>query len=308
MFITKLRQPHKSYRILAWAMHGFLLWILPMLSANANNNTTTKTAGNRASMMVSMHEVELKFHDVRLSDAMADVSRRSKVKILVSPDLQNEKLNTQIKSADWTNAIKSLLAEFNNIAIVDRRGDFRKIWITGRKDPAIVSANVAPGITGHASQVDSQSEPSESIGLPIAIWQSLEYEAESSDDDSIPSAPIQMDPLFFESLQIGQPIEIPIPQEEFPLFGVVSETHSQLNGDVQVWSGPIDGSHETASFTVTRGEVTTYVTVATGTSIYEVTLNNTTGIGNVVNETDLTKDVTEQDYVIPKEAGQSSNP
>ncbi len=234
-----------------------------------------------------------------MSDAMADVSRRSKVRIVISQDLKDEKIDAEFKSADWRSAIKYLLTGFNHIAIVDRSGDFRKIWIMGRKDSENLSG-LTSDVTGRASGVNDHPEPSESIELPIAIWEPLEYGSSSLEgDETIPSAPIQMDPSVFESLQIGQPIEIPIPQEAFPLFGVVGENHSQLNGEVQVWSGPIDGSHETASFTVTRGEITTYVTVATGTSIYEVTLDNATGIGSVVNEKDLTKDVTGQDFVIP---------
>ena len=94
-------------------------------------------------------------------------------------------------------------------------------------------------------------------------------------------------------------MEIPIPQEDQPYFGVVGETHDQLNGAVQVWSGPIDGSHATASFTLTRGRTSTYVTVATGTSIYEVAIDNVTGVGSVVNEVDLTKGKEQEDTLTP---------
>jgi len=85
----------------------------------------------------------------------------------------------------------------------------------------------------------------------------------------------------------------------FLLIGGVGENHSELNGDIQVWSGPIDGAHETASFTITRGKRSTYVTVATGTSIYEARIDNSTGLGSVVNEVELTKKITKNDYLIP---------
>lgn len=307
MDIISMMQPHKKCRILQLALTGLMLVSLPSLSANTPISPASKTLGNTSDNKVSAVAIKLQYQDTRLSDAMADVSRRSKVRIVISPDLGDEKITVKVNSANWNHAIKSLLVGFNHIAIVDRRGDFRKIWITGRKDPEVVAGGVVPGQIGHALQVDDQAELTESIELPMIIWEPLDYEL-SDTGESITAMPIQMDPSLFETLQIGQPIEIPIPQEQTPLFGVIGESHQQLNGAVQVWSGPIDGSHETASFTVTRGEVTTYVTVATGTSIYEVTLDNTTGIGSVVNEVDLTKDVTGQDFLIPKETSLSATP
>ena len=286
----------------------FLLIFLPTLAANALNTTSNNTRGITADNNVSAQLIELQFQNRKLSDAMAEVTNRSKIKIVISPNLRDVKINAEIKSLDWRRAIKSLLKEFNHIAIVDRRGEFKKIWITAKRDSKAISG-VNPKRSVRVSGVDEHSEPVDSIELPIAIWVPLEKGTDSLEENNrVPSAPIQMNPSFFQRLQIGQPVEIPIPQEEFPLFGVVSENHSQLNGEVEVWSGPIDGSHETASFTVTRGEITTYVTVATGTSIYEVSLDNATGIGSVVNEKDLTKDVSEQDFVIPDETGLSSSP
>lgn len=301
-----------KHKITIFALMGLVLIHASTLSANATKGAEVERAEG-----FSKREVELRFDGQRLLDAMAEVTRRSGVRIVVAPELVHEKIEVAIKQTDWHAAIKSLLKSFDHIAIVDRSGSYRKIWITGRKVFASAVATVDGVTPGRFSRFDTGAErdrpadpePERSMELPVAIWEPLEPDTQSFDaDGTIPSEPVQSDPALFETIRVGQPLEILIPQEEFPLFAVVGETHSRLNGEIQVWSGPIDGSHETASFTITRGEVTTYITVATGTSIYEVSVDNATGLGQVVNEVDLTKGKTDQDFLVPEETGTSPSP
>ena len=98
-----------------------------------------KRLENTTNKKVSAIEIKLRYQDTQLLEAMTDVSRRSNVSIVISPGLEDEKISTKVNSADWNNAIKSLLEGFDHIAIVDRRGDFQKIWITGREYPAAYS-------------------------------------------------------------------------------------------------------------------------------------------------------------------------
>lgn len=298
-----------KHKITIFALMGLVLIHASTLSANATKGTDVKRAEG-----VSKPEIELRFDGQRLLDAMAEVTRRTGVRIMVAPELVDEKIEVAIKQTDWHAAIKTLLKSFDHIAIVDRSGNYRKIWITGRKASTSAAATAHGAVTdrvfrfgtGAERNRPAGSEPDRSMELPVAIWEPLEPDTQSFEaDGTIPSAPVQADPALFETIRVGQPLEILIPQEEFPLFAVVGETHSQLNGEIQVWSGPIDGSHETASFTITRGEVTTYITVATGTSIYEVSIDNATGLGQVVNEVDLTKGKTDRDFLVPEETGTS---
>lgn len=248
---------------------------------------------------ISTGTIEMQFRDDTLSAVTAQLSRRSGVRFSVSSSLKSSLVNADVQADNWNDAIKSSLAGFNYLATLDRDGRFQKIWLTGTKDPSSGSGSIAIAQKNErANSVDAKAP--ELKDFPIALWQPVKGKAVNSPwGESAHAEMIQMDPKLFDSLEVGQPVEIPIPQEVVPVFGVIGESHSQLNGEVQVWSGPIDGSHETASFTITRGEKGTYVTVATGTSIYEVSVDNATGAGAVVNETELTKNVTKNDYVIP---------
>ena len=288
---------------------GLMVFYTSILSANTPIDSY---AGSSPHIAASAAEPRL--HGQRLADIAAEISRRGGVRILVAPEIVDARVESKIEPDNWRSAINTLLKRFDHMAIVDRSGSFRKIWITGRKsfdhplDAA--DADTTDGLSRPVAERDrpADPEPDRSMQLPVAIWEPLEdYGESSAQDRSIPSAPVQTAPAVFEGMHVGQPLEIIIPQEEAPLFAVVGETHSQLNGEIQVWSGPIDGAHDTASFTITRGEITTYITVATGTSIYEVSVDNVTGLGQVVNEVDLTKGKTDQDFLVPEEQGAPSN-
>lgn len=247
------------------------------------------------------NKVHLRISGETLRNAMVEVSRRSQVPILLSPNIVDLPVEVDLQGDDWHAVLRAWLRGFDHLAILDRTGRYRKIWITAKKTAVADEPQDRANVRDGKGQVDPGAEPDVPTEFPVAIWEPLDASVPSElVDTAIPSAPVQMDPALFDNLQVGQPIEIPIPQEEISVFGVVGETHDQLNGEVQVWSGPVDGSHETASFTITRGQITTYVTVATGTRIYEVSLDNATGVGSVVNEVDLTKGKNENDIVIPK--------
>jgi len=276
---------------------GLLIATLSFSVMNANAVALSSDPHSPSAENIATDAIELQFRDDTLPAVTAELSRRSGIRFSVPSSLLSALVNAEVKTTNWNDAIKSTLAGFNYLATVDRNGRFLKIWLTGTKDPSSVTDHLALKSTNIAN---AQTPELEFKDLPLVLWASVDSQALDSPWGPAANAePIQMDPEFFDSLEVGQPIEIPIPQESAPVFGVIGENHSQLNGEVQVWSGPIDGSHETASFTITRGEQGTYVTVATGTSIYEVSLDNATGAGTIVNESELTKNVTKNDYIIP---------
>ena len=277
---------------------GFFYVVVLSLASNA---AVVASTGNQRSSALPTGPaaiIELQFRHAALPAVTTDLSRRSGVRFAISSSLMTAVVNAEVKASDWNDAIKSALAGFNYLATVDRNGRFLKIWLTGTEEPHVASVDGSEN-TVH-TDVDLPGSV-DSKALPNALWQPVDGKAfDSPWGESAHAEPIEIDPRLFDSLEVGQPVEIPIPQEDVTVFGVVGESHSQLNGEVQVWSGPVDGSHETASFTITRGEHGTYATVATGTSIYEVSVDNTTGAGTVVDEMELTKNVTKNDYIIPE--------
>lgn len=126
-------QPIYLSRFTVLAITGLMLISMPTHSANNPHSTSSKILGNTTVEKVRSHAINLRYKDTQLLAAMTDVSRRSKVSIVISPALKDEKISTKVKSADWNNAIKTLLVDFNHIAVVDHQGYFKKIWITGRE-------------------------------------------------------------------------------------------------------------------------------------------------------------------------------
>jgi hypothetical protein len=244
--------------------------------------------------------VEPNSTDRRLGALLADIRAQSDVRIIAPAALADDEVGIVIDATDWNSTIRTLLKNYNHLAIIDRAGNYRKIWITARDESRRAEDSRNPSSLARTHSGRHHDEPDPLTELPVAIWQPVEVDDTSVFSESdIPHASVQMDPSFFDSLQVGRPIEIPVPQESEPYFGVVGETHDQLSGAVQVWSGPIDGAHESASFTMTRGRISTYVTIATGSSIYEAVVDNATGVGSVVNEVDMTKGKDEHDALIP---------
>ncbi len=238
-----------------------------------------------------------------LRDLLDELTQHSGIRFNLTPSLATHSVTTTLSGPSWNDAIKGFLRSYNHLAIVDRDGTLRRVWITGFDAPAASTAQETLTAETHdnagepfATRPDSTSTPE----LPLALWQPARAHVEARRD--LPAEPIEADPQAFENLTVGQPLELAIPQEASPVFGVVSETHDQLGGAVRVWSGPVDGSHDSASFTISRGATTTYITVATGTNIYEVSVDNETGEGSVVNEVDMTRGKTDNDIVLPPES------
>ncbi|MCH9675872.1 MAG: hypothetical protein K0U93_30830 [Gammaproteobacteria bacterium] len=239
-----------------------------------------------------------------LADVVADLTELTGVGFVVSPGIADTTITTSIDGDDWNVALRQFLMGFNHLAIVDGAGKLRRVWITGIETDRPTNADLEAMKVARDRAKGLAEEPGgEAFDLPVALWEPGEGSVKTR--DGLAAAKIEVDPSVFESLEVGQPLELMIPQEGAPLYAVVDETHDQLNGDVQVWSGPVDGSHETASFTISRGSATTYVTVATGTSVYEISINNETGAGTVVDEIDMTKGKDGNDIVIPPEAESS---
>ena len=276
--------------MLALSLANTALFAVEELLAEAN--TTLKISPNKSNIS------SLDFRQTPLSHALEIVNKKSGVTFSVNEALGGQLINQKISANDWNSAIKELLQGYSYLGIVDRSKSFRRIIVTGLSGSGIDSTQINAPDEGLDPGADMKDVPlSES---PILLWHTSPGSNNARTKQSgIPSKFIQILPDALNQLRVGQPLEIQIPQEEFSLFGVVSSEHSELNGRVSVWSGPLDAFHETASFTVTRGNKLTLVTVATGLSIYEISIDNSTGIGSVVNGLDLVRGKDQNDAVIP---------
>ena len=270
-----------------------VLLVIPVLSFAKDASESRSQADSFSEVS---EPVDLKFKQITLNEALQLVTRSSGVTFSLHKSLRGRMLNTQISALDWTSATKELLSGFSYLAIVDRSGSFRRVIITGIAGTGSASADsrfIGAGVdTANETSTIPLSE------TPILLWRSA-FGVADENKSSIPTKYIQVLPNALESIRVGQPLEITIPQEGFPIFGVVAESHMQLNGEITVWSGPIDAFHDTASFTVTRGKILTFITVATGVSVYEFSINNKTGAGTVVNALDLIRDKNPNDTVVP---------
>ena len=240
--------------------------------------------------------IELDLGQTKLSRALKVVNERSGVIFRVKDGLGDQIINKKISGNDWNFAIKQMLQGYSYLGIVDRTKSFRRVIITGLSGNGVdPSGRLEEGLNPGEDAPDGQLSES-----PILLWQTIHDPGVKGQKKSeIPTEFIQTNPNALKQIRVGQPLEIQIPQEEFPLFGVVGDAHSELNGRISVWSGPLDAFHETASFTVTQGKKLTLVTVATGLSIYEISIDNATGLGTVVNGLDLIKGKDGNDTVIP---------
>ncbi|GEM_PF-1976912 len=243
------------------------------------------------------HSISLYFDGKPLSDAVTLLSQRSGISIELADELKNQSVRKHIKASTWNQAIKQLLDGYSFLGIIDGDGVYRRVIVTG-----VAGDGTDPIMTAQLSSNDSGLRVvSDKIeDRPVSLWQLSDGSKHSvTREEGISSEPIVLLPDAFDKVVLGQPLQLEIPQEEVPLYGIVSDMHTELNGKVTVWSGPLDGSHETASFTITKGSITTYVTVATGGSIYEISVDNDTGEGSVFNEEDLTRGKQGDDVVVP---------
>ncbi len=101
----------------------------------------------------------------------------------------------------------------------------------------------------------------------------------------------------------GEKVSFLIPQENKSYVGIVNESTRAFGGDVNISSGDIENGDEHASFSITEGENTTFITVATGESIYQVEIDNQSGVGVVLDDRELNQYRHKEDGIIPPPEG-----
>lgn len=169
---------------------------------------------------------------------------------------------------------------------------------TGNEKISLVKiSNSKPDSLITKSKVSKQAEQ---VWQPIAQQQ----HSEMSPDD-----------LYVEYIKVtdnssmkfseGQKVSFLIPQENKSYIGTIKESTRAFGGDVKISSGDIENGNEFASFSITEGENTTFVTVATGESIYQVEIDHLSGVGVVMDDRELNQYRYNEDGIFPPPEGVS---
>jgi len=124
---------------------------------------------------------------------------------------------------------------------------------------------------------------------PRKLWKSIpQQEKPASLPDNVEVEFIQMPDGALQNLQVGEKIDLLIPQKGRAYVGTVKKTSSRFSdGNVKVSSGPLDNGQDFSSFSIVEGDKITLVTVATGAEIYQVEIDNKTGVGTVLDDREL---------------------
>lgn len=235
--------------------------------------------------------VKLQLNGQSLAQVIDRISGPSGISFQLADEVRQWPLRGVIEGGDWSAVVRQLMQGFSFLGIIDDQGGYRRVIVTGFAGDGRDASNAGPDddLADRELPHETLQESSDLADRPLRLWDPQLSMHAVKFDGEFPSRPVKLIESGFEAMDIGQPLQLDIPQEDFPVYGVVSDMRNALGGRVTVWSGPVDGVHETASFTITRGQKMTYITVATGDSIYEVSIDNSSGDGIVVNEADLTR-------------------
>jgi hypothetical protein len=107
----------------------------------------------------------------------------------------------------------------------------------------------------------------------------------------------------FKNLSEGQKISFLIPQENKSYIGIIKESTHAFGNKVKMSAGDIENGNKFASFSITEGKNTTFVTVATGESIYQVEIDHQSGIGTVMDDRELSQYRYSEDGILPPPEG-----
>ncbi|MGI0118051.1 hypothetical protein [Zooshikella sp. RANM57] len=112
-------------------------------------------------------------------------------------------------------------------------------------------------------------------------------------EDGVPLLKLQANRQVLASLNLGQVLQLKVPGLSKALQAELFSTHNQRN-NMQVWSGRLLNSQPGESILVTKGSHETYITISTKQAVYSVRINNETGYGTMINETQALNDLVDR--------------
>lgn len=118
--------------------------------------------------------------------------------------------------------------------------------------------------------------------------------------DGIAGFAITAKPHLSSYLDINQLIEFPIPNEAKTLMATIEGTHNHTS-NVAVWKGKINGGSAFDNVTIVKGKIETHITIATEEATYIAIVDNQSGKGSIVNQSDINAGQVPFDDAIPVE-------
>jgi hypothetical protein len=167
-----------------------------------------------------------------------------------------------------------------------------------------------PGPSPATKTAVNEDQPIGSDDMPptdeetLSLWQTSDDEEVLPGEEGLPgyeglnTTPVQVDLDMLSNLQVGQQLELHIPQANAFYFGQIQESHSELGGKVQAWSGDLNDGEELTGFTITQGKRMTFVVVSAASGTYQIDIDNESGNGVVVDMREFAKFHTPDDAVI----------
>lgn len=137
------------------------------------------------------------------------------------------------------------------------------------------------------------------------VWKPISTQRPNTLPDGLHAEYIKVEENIGLTFSKGQKLSFFIPQENNSYAGTISESAHVFEGDIKIFSGDIENGNELASFSITESKNTTFVTIATGESIYQVEIDNHSGIGTVLDDRELNQYRLHDDAILPPPEGVS---
>ncbi|MCX4030066.1 hypothetical protein H0A36_01635 [Endozoicomonas sp. SM1973] len=160
-------------------------------------------------------------------------------------------------------------------------------------------ADIAKAVEKNALAEFKAADPSE-LKLPVDEWVNdfsgqaepqvawvVDAENPIIEEGGIHVAHVQMNPGVLEQLSLGQTLVLNLPHLNESVQAEITSTHNTQDG-VEVWQGQIENGQVYENVSISRGNRQTYITVATGSGVYSVKVDNQTGLATIIDDGEIT--------------------
>lgn len=120
---------------------------------------------------------------------------------------------------------------------------------------------------------------------PLTLWQPVEQDNANSASELRIEA-VASDPANLNELEVGRKIDFVIPHTGEELSGEITAQRNTNKG-IETYDIELDNGNEYTGGHIVRGKTSTDVSVITNQGNYTVSINNKTGVGQVIDDRDL---------------------
>lgn len=130
-------------------------------------------------------------------------------------------------------------------------------------------------------QQPEQNRPLEELDL----WVASEQPSEAHTDD-IPVHSIKVNPNDLQQFTVGQTLLLEIPGQAPKMKSQLTKTYNDPGG-IKVWQGQLTDEPKYTNVMITQGKIQTHITIASSRGNYSVVVNNQTGDGTIMDESQI---------------------